>query len=335
MLGNTAKVFLSALKVSSVESGTWLRGCCPLAPFTHKHGKDSDPSFGISLKEGKSSFNCFSCHSGSLEELIQSLEMYSRGTDYQDYYDFITARKCLDEENILLPLPEFKEFTNTDYDKFVAWPENSLDVFIPWKESKKAIEYLEKRLVLPKTADFFSLLVDERYNRIVFPYYNIYGKLAGCRGRSFGTGLRHLEYVYDAEFSRVAFPHNPVSANLLNNSRLVWFNEHNFKVNKPVIIVEGQFDLLKIWPLYENVLAVLSAKPTIFKLQKLLQAHSVLLMLDSDTAGGLAIEKLSDFLIRNGIKVGVVPLQEDKKDPDECDISWISQTLKDDLILKI
>ena len=76
MKEGVAVQFLKALGCHDASRvGGWVTCKCPLAPFLHKSGKDSTPSFGINIDSGK--FNCFACQKGSLETLLGIISLYT------------------------------------------------------------------------------------------------------------------------------------------------------------------------------------------------------------------------------------------------------------------
>lgn len=77
---NTQQVvhFLEALGCSGIRTnGLQVSTSCPLAPWLHPGGKDSNPSFGVKAGD-PSLFNCFSCQSkGTLRTLVREYERHS------------------------------------------------------------------------------------------------------------------------------------------------------------------------------------------------------------------------------------------------------------------
>lgn len=268
------KLFLAALGIHNLQhsGGEWAQASCPLAPFTHKGGKDGNPSFGVSVGVGEGHFNCFVCTSGSMGALVQALEMYTKKRpEFKDRYDLKHARELLDEAKThLAPLPKFSEFTPSPYAAFEEWPEWYLSHTEPWSKSLRATEYLDSRGVTPMVADHFELRWDEGRQTIGAPFRTASGRLAGMRGRGLeGAKLKHYDYTW----------------NKVNNTGLTWFNEQAFNLPGPLIIVEGQFDAMRVWPHHRKVVAILSAKTTPYKLKKLKDVGPIALFLDNDETG--------------------------------------------------
>lgn len=308
--------FLSTLGVKDAMPGNkWVTAKCPLAPFTHKSGKDSTPSFGVYLESGN--FNCFACQSGSLEKLIGALELYisqNPGKGWENVYHLKQAREVLEGiEDIVEPLPEYTEFQNPG-EVFQAWPEWFLEQFPSAVESDAAMQYLKGRGLDGVVVHQFDLRWDVGWRRIVAPFWNVHGKLAGARGRAIDpeAKVQHFDYKW----------------NDVNNSGLVFYNEQAIEkaleAGKPVCLVEGQFDCIKVAQYYPYTVGNLTAKPTLQKLQKLRNCvYGVLTMLDNDQPGKEATKlwihgKEGSYSGLHGyVPVGTVEYPEEFKDPDK------------------
>lgn len=320
--------FLKALgaKDAKYDGGNWVKAPCILAPWTHKGGRDTNPSFGVKVNDMTPHYNCFSCRAGQLFTLIQEVEMFlAKDPSQKPYFDTALARTILENDGFdIEPLPEFSEFGGSGQE-FQEWPEYFIDSFANWEFSARAAKYLKQRNVSTETAKAHGLKFDSKKDMIVFPYYNLYGKLAGARGRAIElTGeppkkQRHYDYTW----------------NQVNNANLVWYNEQALTEEKPVVIVEGQFDKMRVSEVYPHVMANLTAKPILAKMKKLSYAPSVILMTDNDETADTAITKYAEYL--DGMNKPLAVIQppknytEDGKliklDPDVMGVEWIRQNL--------
>lgn len=305
----------------------WVRASCPLAPFTHKSGKDSNPSFGIRLEPGERPFfHCFSCMSGSLEDLIGTLELYVSQQPHKAHlYDLKTARTILDNADFdIAPLPEFSEFGGGNKAVFEEWPQWYIESFMPWQFSEPAFQYLKKRGVTGEQAKRFDLRFDSKRQMVVHPYKNVYGKLAGARGRSIHGGKGHAGH-YDYTW------------NDTNNAQMVWYNEPVLASGEPVVVVEGQYDVYAVDRAYPYVVGNLTAKPVAAKMDKLAHTPWVILLNDNDEAGQIANERYMKHLSKTGTKVSVIEYPEVldefgepvKLDPDKMGTGWIKMKLEE------
>jgi hypothetical protein len=322
-----AVALLAALGSDAGVQGEWVLSKCPLAPWTHKKGTDNNPSFGIRLPEGDNPhYNCFSCGGGSVPDLVNAMAMHTTSSTPKVYgLDLKTAFQILSEADCdaPVPLPEYSEFSNHHTQQFEEWPAHFIESFVRWNYAPVAVEYLKARGVTSAQAQRFNIRFDSKREMMVFPYTNVYGKLAGARGRSIhgGKGMGgHYDYTW----------------NNRNNAQLTWYNENALNANEPIVIVEGQMDCIAVDKVYPHVMANLTAKPSPAKLQKLLQAPMVILFNDNDETGKIANTKYITQLIKHSVPYKVVHYPELldsagqplKQDPDFMGSAWIEDTLK-------
>ena len=329
MTPKQAKLFLQALGapvVHAEDSEEWVTCSCVLAPWTHKKGTDNNPSFAVHLKPGERPYyNCFTCGGGSLEDLIGTMELYKHNSPEKGkHVNIKIAREILDNADVeIVPLPDYSEFSNHHTQQFEEWPQHYIDSFMPWKYVQEAYTYLKSRGITGEQAERFNLRWDSKKGMIVSPYSNVYGKLAGARGRAVqgGKGMDgHYDYTWNGR----------------NNAGLVWYNEKVLNYGEPVVVVEGQFDLYAVDKVYPVVMANLTALPKPQKMKKLAQAPMVILMNDNDETGQAANEKYIKYLKEYGTPYHVVeyPVIKDEKgelvklDPDKMGSEWIRDQLK-------
>lgn len=308
-------------------SHPWVRGPCALAPWLHKKGKDSHPSFGLNIAQGTAGrFHCFSCESGSLDKLIQLIEFHALKDPGRFKGNLPKAREIIEQEEIDLPvLPAYSEFGISDVKKFQPLPEYWLESWLPVAQYQRAMTYLiDVRGFTLSEAVKYDLRYDSKDDRIIFPYRDVFGRLAGLRGRGVQMPgeyhpTAHHDYVWDD----------------INNAALTWYNEQILDEPGPVVVVEGQFDALRTARAYPRVLANLTAKPMIEKMKKLAQCEGVVVMLDGDATGRIGTQKFVDFLnvLKVPTAVVLLPVEDDqgnevKTDPDKLGEEWIHEELK-------
>lgn len=319
MTAEQCVLFLQALGAKQIKakSNGWVEATCPLAPWTHTSGVDHHPSFGLTIKPGERSyFSCFACRSGSAEELIQALELYTK--DHPQGMDFQTCRKILSDELFVIPLPEYSEHPILDT-QFVEWPAYWLESFQKTAWADSAASYLSERKVEPSTQDHFDLRYDSKREMIVAPYHDVFGRFAGARGRSIhpdasGAG-KHFDYSFNGR----------------NNARFVWYNELVLNDPGPVVVVEGQFDCWRVALVYQKVVAALTAKPSLEKMKKLADAGIIIHIPDTDAAGAESIEVYRKFCNQLQMEYRLVKLGEGVKDPDDCHPDYLKDCIKSKL----
>jgi 5S rRNA maturation endonuclease (ribonuclease M5) len=313
-----SKLFLECLGVKSSNikaDNKWLRCSCPLAFWTHQNHKDANPSFALALGvHDEPFFHCFSCRSGTAAELLQILELYASQTPNAPAYNFKQAHEILaGQELVMLELPEYQEFGHVDTKTFKPWPEEYLSSFVKATNVFLANEYLLSdrehhnefgqscRGHTPKSAHNFDLRYDHGKGMVVFPYRDAYGRLAGMRGRSI-TSKSHYDYTWNG----------------INNASLVWFNEEALQLPGWVVVVEGQMDCMRVAEMWPKVVANLTAKPSLVKLNKLLQAEGTILIPDNDATGEASITKYRAFHDKHSHPLKVLRLPDTVKDADEA-----------------
>jgi len=312
MRADQAVAFLQALRAKQIrvkESG-WVESSCPLAPWNHSNHHDHRPSFGLKIAPGsRSHFLCFACRQGSAEALLHTLELYAKGTGI---YDFGTCHQILMDEEYVVPLPPFGETLAPEH-VFSEWPAYWVENFTPATFSLEAMLYLQGRGVSMETAEDFNLRYDQKRSMIISPYWDVYGRLAGGRGRSVlsSSSLKHYDYTFQG----------------VNNARFVWYNEPVLNLTGPVVVVEGQFDLFRTIQAYPKVVANLTAKPTAEKMKKLGDSGTVLQIPDRDEAGYQSVGYYSRHCQQLGLTHKVIWLDEGVKDAAECASEYLKEKI--------
>lgn len=311
--------FLKAIRVSNInpKGNGWIVGSCPLARWRHKHAFDKNPSFGMSAKTGESSgYNCFACGTGSAEELLHQLEMYVPQEEWH-LWNFKAAHLILQQEEIeVVPLPEYGEFGQQGQ-IFEEWPAYWLDSFKPVSMFPEAMQYLASRNVGQETIEKHNLRYDTNRAMIVCPYWTVFGRFAGARGRSIVPGTEGIEKHYDYRFQGS------------NNSKLVWYNERCLNLDGAVVVVEGQFDVWRTQQAWEKTVGNLTALPTADKVKKLADSPLVVVIPDNDETGSNSCDAYHSLFKQMGIPHTFAKLAESVKDPDECHPKYLHKIISE------
>ena len=305
--------FLEALRVTQirVKDNGWVEGTCPLARWTHKGHKDSKPSFGLNINPGgRSYFMCFACRQGSAEELVQVIEMYSHNSSD---YNFAVCHALLTDEEYVTPLPPYGEFQKPAQ-VFIEWPQYWLDSFQRVEWVSVAYDYLQHRGVSPTIMKLFDLRYDAKRGMVVAPYWDVFGRLAGARGRAIeDVDHKHFDYSFQG----------------VNNARLVWYHEQALNLDGPVVVVEGQFDVWKTSQIFPKTVAALTSKPTLEKMKKLGDCGTVIQIPDRDEAGHLSIPIYARHCQQLHLKHQVIYIDEGAKDPDDCAVEYLRDKIQE------
>lgn len=308
-------------------------GVCPFHP-------DGDPSFCVS--EQKQIYTCFSCKStGNAIHFVMNYENISFLEAIK-----VIAKKAnihIDVGNITSSSNEKNENLYEIYDLASKFYQNNINT----ANGTKAKQYLYDRgfsdeiikefmiglsltnhdlltkILLNKKKNYDDMLksglvVKNNYgysdiysNRIMFPIWDITGKVVGFSGRVFNG----------EDTSKFAKYINTKETPIFKKGELL-YNYHRAKnscrIKNSVIIVEGQLDLIRIYSVgISNVVATMGTaftKDHAMLIKRL--ARDVVICFDGDSAGEKATVACGDELSNIGMSPKIVRL-EDNLDPDE------------------
>ena len=307
------------------RSGTKLKGLCPLH-------QEKTPSFYVD--PDKQLFYCFGCGKGG--DLFTFL-MEVEGLTFPEAVERLAKRAGISIEkrssrsrSIRSKLISACEFANAYFRNIIASP-----------EGKRAREYLERRGILPETAEKFQLgysngrllqyaknrsfpiehLVSagilikkektyERFiRRVIFPIKDVAGRTVGFAGRTLDTSKDIAKYINS--------PETPVyhKSDILYGLHL---SKKEIARKDLAILVEGYFDIITLFQAgIQNVVAASGTAFTERQSQILSRfTKNVLLLFDGDEAGRKAALRIIPSLLSQGFNLKVL-LLPGGKDPDE------------------
>lgn len=188
------------------------------------------------------------------------------------------------------------------FDIGVSFNDNNLNKLL----EKKGYSFDEMRLLglISTKTDVFDIF----FNRIMFPIHNIEGKCVGFTGRIY-KDKSTAKYLSSKE-------------SVIYKKSNILFNYHRakdfIKLNKEIIIVEGNMDAIRLYINgIKNVVALMGTALTKEQVEIIKKLRcKVILMLDNDEAGEKATYDNSLILERSAIEVNVVRLSG-QKDPDD------------------
>lgn len=311
-------------RIPLVKKGKNFFGVCPFHD-------DTNPSMSVSRE--KQIYTCFTCHAtGTVFKFLMDYEKMS----FPEALRYLGDRVGVSTSNINL------KKVNTENDKYYTMYElaskyyqnNLLSSF-----GSSAREYLSKRgidkdtikkfdigLSLPNNDDLTKLLTGKKYDvvdlnkiglsnnnydvykdRIMFPLYDINGKVIGFSGRIYkDTGEN--KYINTKETPIF------VKGEQLYNYHVA---KEKVRTSKYVIIMEGFMDVIRASTIgLDNVIALMGTALTKeqMKLIKRL-SNNIVLCLDGDQPGQNAAYKLGEEFLKEKIEVKVVSLPNND-DPD-------------------
>ncbi|MBD3178588.1 MAG: toprim domain-containing protein, partial [Candidatus Latescibacteria bacterium] len=143
-------------------------------------------------------------------------------------------------------------------------------------------------------------------NRLIFPIFNITGRMVGLAGR-----------VLDSSEPKYL---NTVESPIYSKGRILYglnFCRDNIRKSKSAILVEGYMDLIMLWKAgFRNVCAVCGTSFTPDQSRLLARyAKRVYIINDGDRAGVKAAVRAADQLLIEGLEPRIVVLPEGE-DPD-------------------
>lgn len=263
----------------------WVTCSCIFAPWRHEGGVDKNPSGAMSItNKTPTQYNCFSCDShGSPDLMYREIKLLNE----------LRPKIKLDKKSILkilwgessslemgFQLPDYETEINKGPPDLYPFSENWWEGF----PSAQNHPYMERRGIDPKVAHELEVKLDFIRHRVLFPVRDWSGVLMGAHGRAFLDDVepKHYAYPRDGDFQGERNPS-------------IWMGEHHVDLEKPVILVEGQFDYAKVYPFYKNVLAGLTTQMSIEKLKRIKSASEIITIFDHGVGGGKGRKRINKF----------------------------------------
>lgn len=306
----------------------WINASCPFAPYTdlHKNRQDANPSFGIAIDDGKSSFQCFTCNSkGTLTALLFRLRHLAEQneqdtTGLTELFAWVQDR---DRETPRTATTLKGRLKNLDYSRRapvevggilmseekaksastspeVILDETELDKFDPL--TPEARDYLRsKRGLSDDTISEWGFRWHPQSRRIAIPIRDCKGRLVGISGRAL-MGESKRKFLHSTGFKRDRY----------------LFGEHRLREGEGGrgIVVEGFFDAIYLWQQGYPAVALLGTSPSVIQAEKLVRFFSEIVVFpDGDGAGYAGAKKVVRVLERR-VKTSVAPVPPGR-DPDE------------------
>jgi DNA primase len=285
-LSNEAAITEVLESIGSVVGSTsrgYVHASCPLAKYRHEGGVDKNPSFGVvyssaEARKEEGHAHCFSCgYSGDVREIASLLHVWGDLT-VEELSGVMTTMEKVKTGNLPLSLSSHHHEDDpfVDPDWLTSFPKVT-----PAHEA--AMDYLTGRGITDDMIDHFDLRFDPTRYRIVLPLYDRAQRCRGVIGRTLikdPMGPRYFYYPYKK--------HPPKG--------FTWPNENHLDLSKPVLVVEGFFDVMKCWPVYPNCTASLSIafrKPGMGWMN---QVSRWVTMFDNGKGGAMARTRLADMV---------------------------------------
>lgn len=301
-------------------------GVCPFHDDTH-------PSMSVSLE--KQIYKCFSCGaSGNVFNFIMDYEHVS----FREALVILANKTGIDIGNVHVK----KE--NNKYEEFYKIYDLALKFFqnnINTAQGRQAKEYLEQRqidesiikefsigLALSSRDSLLTLLTKKKYSntllnelgltvnnydnfidRIIFPLWDVNGRVVGFSGRIYHPNSNQNKYV------------NTKETPIFKKGQTI-YNYHRAREyarrDKSIIIMEGFMDVIRAYTIgVKNVVALMGTAMTKEQIQLIKRlSNQVILCFDGDEAGRKATLTNGELLVKAGVThIKVIALENDD-DPD-------------------
>ena len=311
-------------RIPLVSKGKNFFGVCPFHD-------DTNPSMSVSRE--KQIYTCFSCHAtGNVFNFLMDYEHMS----FPEVLKYLGDRVGIDTHGVNVTKK------STKYDKFydayslaLKYYQNNLNSTVGVKAKKyllsrkiddSIIKEFEIGLSLETPDDLTKLLMKKEYdlvtlnriglsndnhdiynNRIMFPLYDITGKVVGFSGRRYDD-IKENKYV------------NTRETDIFKKGEMLYhyhIAKDECRVSKSVIVMEGFMDVIRASTIgIKNTVALMGTaltKEQINLLKRL--SKNIILCLDGDDPGVHATLSIGDTLMSEGIEVKVIPLPN-PDDPD-------------------
>lgn len=312
------------IKVSVDKTKGWITAQCPLASWTHEKRRDDNPSFGIKVKPGRpSQAHCFTCgFAGDIMDLV--LELKARaGKDSRMDLKLAGELAEDDEEGGGLELSYAEEDEKQEAQNTIEYfSEHWCNSFPVCTKSESGLSYFESRGVPRWVVDELGIRFDPNEKRVCFPIRDADKNLVGLHGRAIDDKTKPKYRMYTNLYPAKNHKNNPV----------FWYGEEWVNWEDPVVIVESVFDLTSVYRVYKNVICPLTAEISIKKIERIKDAFSIILILDSDKAGRKAAYKIKSNIYRIKKTMPYTKIIDVKlppgKDPGDLSAAKISTILK-------
>lgn len=251
----------------------------------------SSEVFGIRVEAGDSFCNCFACDfHGKQSDVLLEMRRLNKSNPVREY-PFGELLQLISEaedgaELDGLNAPGIEEVLFNPRKPLHIYPEWWLKSFPKATDIKWAMDYLKTGRpgcdpIPDDIIEYLDIRADSSDGRVCFPIRDFNEQLVGLHGRSVVEGVepRYRMYLQQGE-----------------KNVIVWHGEQWVDFEKPVVVVEGPFDLASVMRVYPNVVTPLYSNPNEAKLRRMGGVEEWYTLLDRGTGGNKGREKFSKVL---------------------------------------
>jgi hypothetical protein len=310
--------FLKVLGVEHIQQHKrtgWVISPCPLGPWRHENGESGPEVFGIKVEPGDAPTHCFSCDwHGTMGDLVVTMRHLNKTAPAISVKWGDALRMVEEAENegdMSFDFPDVEEMLLGEKAKPHIFPDWWLDSFASWRDAPLAGAYLGARRVPTAVADALDLRWDSKEKRICFPVRDFAHRLLGLHGRA-------IEKDVD--------PRYRMYTQAKRNNPLIWLGENWVDLERPIVVVEGPFDVTSVYRVYRNVVSPLFSNPSFDKLMRMADCLEWITIYDRGAGGDAGRAKVSKFLNKDHVLHHLQP-PVGRKDPGDCKAEEIVQLL--------
>ena len=312
---------MGTLKSSKTKRTGWVVSACPLGPWRHDNGKSAPEVFGVKIEAGDPHANCFACGwHGTLGDLIQhtnGLNKIDPRLEPSWAVAMALVAEAEDTAEYEWDTPGIEEQLAANRNPLHEFPEWWLGSFPKTKDAAPALAYLADRDVSPAMADLLDLRWGPSQRRICFPVRDFDGVLRGLHGRAIDAATE---------------PRYRMFTQAKKNNPLVWLGEQWVDQSKPIVVVEGPFDLTSVKRVYSNVVSPLFANPSNDKIKRMSDALEWITFYDRGAGGDSGRERVTKALGKDHFVTHLHP-PKGRKDPGEMSVAELLTLLSGNVTL--
>ena len=311
--------FLEAVGVANAQKfkrAGWVVSRCPLGPWRHDGGVSGAEVFGVRIEEGDPFCRCFACnHHSTLGELVQTIALLKKespvaGLALGEAQQLVFEAEETQEFDF--DIPGIEDVLAANKDKLVEFPAWWLETFPAAWDAAFARNYLQMRGVSQALAAALDLRADPNQGRVCFPIRDFNGRLRGLHGRAIDEDVspRYRMYTFTKR-----------------NNPIVWLGEGWVNLNRPIVVVEGPFDLTSLRRVYANVVSPLFATPSIEKIKRMSDGLEWITVFDRGAGGDKGREIVERELGASHVLHHLHP-PKGRKDPGEMTVAELVAMLQ-------
>jgi len=228
-------------------NGEWMQVNCPTAHTTHEDRDDTNPSCGILINDGGPSVvHCFTCGTRTFADILHVL-YWTKGFNHEIFKLYL-ENEILREESS--DLENKDKFAPVQKKQAVVVPDEIFQTFEPVEQAR---DYLEGRGIDIEVARKHGLMFLRQH---ITPKGGVWKSAIVCpiRDTDFKAYWIHFRSIDSKRFWHGKPEHFGVNVEWGRDNS--WFGIEFLNRNKPIVLVEGVFDCLRLKTLgVENVIA--------------------------------------------------------------------------------